>query len=489
MLSAPPRLVVAGTGGDSGKTLVTLGLAAAWRQAGLVVSGFKKGPDYIDAAWLSRATNRPARNLDTWIMGEEGVLRSFGENSVGTDIAIVEGNRGVLDGFLGHSTAALATLIGAPVVLVIDVTKVTRTAAAFVAGVRALSPETRIAGVIANRIGGSRHAQEVKRAIEEETGVPVVGAIPKLSGADPLPDRHLGLVPPEEHRRMEEVVGNLGAIARDHVDLENLIDLVRTESAVLDLPAVRETGLRETGLRETGLRELGVTGESVRVGVFQDSAFTFYYPENLEALVAAGAELVPVSSLSDAELPDVDLLYLGGGFPETHAEALSANRSLLQSVRGAAERGLPIYAECGGLIYLSRSVRFEGRQTKFCGVLDIDIEVHARPQGHGYSEMVADRANPFFPEGTALRGHEFHYSAISAGAEKSNFAFTVRRGAGSFDGRDGITRRNVLATWLHLHALGSPTWAPALVRRARRYADDRRSVSAKAHVSNVVASQ
>jgi cobyrinic acid a,c-diamide synthase len=318
MFSAPPRLVVAGTGGDSGKTLVTLGLAAAWRQAGLVVSAFKKGPDYIDAAWLSRATNRPARNLDTWIMGEGGVLRSFGRSSAGADIAIVEGNRGVLDGFEGHSTAALADLIGAPVVLVIDVTKVTRTAAAFVAGVRALSPETRIAGVIANRIGGSRHAQEVKRAIEEETGVPVVGAIPKLSGADPLPDRHLGLVPPEEHRRMEEVVGNLGVIARDHVDLENLIDLVRTESAVLDLPAVREPE---------------EPGESVRVGVFQDSAFTFYYPENLEALEAAGAELVSISSLTDTQLPDVDLLYLGGGFPEERASDLSGNVRMRKAVR------------------------------------------------------------------------------------------------------------------------------------------------------------
>ncbi len=473
MSDAPGKLVVAGTGGDSGKTLVTLGLATAWRQAGLVVSAFKKGPDYIDASWLSRATDRPARNLDTWIMGEEEVLRSVRRNSAGTDIAIVEGNRGILDGFEGHSTAALSRLIKAPVILVIDVTKVTRTAAAIVAGVKALSPETALAGVIANRVGGSRHAQEVTRAIEEETGVPVVGAIPRLSGTDPLPDRHLGLVPPEEHRRMGEVVRRLGVIARDHVDLDHLIDLARTSGAIPELPpdhpAVR-------------------SGTPVRIGVFRDSAFTFYYPENLEALEDAGAELVPISSLSDTRLPDVDLLYLGGGFPETHAGALSGNQGLMRSVRREARAGLPVYAECGGLIYLCRSVRFEGESTELCGVFDLDIEVHTRPRGHGYAEMVVDRENPFFPEGTVLRGHEFHYSKIVGGTLPSQFAFTVRRGAGGQDGRDGITKRNVLATWLHLHALGTPAWASALVRRARKVATERRAVSANAPGTNFVTS-
>jgi len=473
MLEAPPRLVVAGTGGDSGKTLVTLGLAAAWRQAGLVVSAFKKGPDYIDAAWLSRATNRPARNLDTWIMGEGGVLHSISRHSAGTDVAIVEGNRGILDGFQGHSTARLARLIKAPVVLVIDVTKVTRTAAAIVAGVKALSPETDLAGVIANRVGGSRHAREVTRAIEQETGVPVVGAIPKLKGADPLPDRHLGLVPPEEHRRMDDVVRRLGVVARDHVDLDNLIDLARTSGEVLVDPSLRERDL---------------TGGLARIGVFQDSAFTFYYPENLEALAAEGAELIPISSLADEKLPDVDLLYLGGGFPETHAGELSANRGLMQAVRKAAEDGLPIYAECGGLIYLCRSVCFRGERTELCGVFDIDIEVHARPKGHGYAEMEVSRDNPFFTKGTVLRGHEFHYSGISAGAEDGAFAFTVRRGTGSFDGRDGLVKRNVLATWLHLHALGTPAWAPALVRSARQHANTRGTVSANAPDASFVSS-
>jgi cobyrinic acid a,c-diamide synthase len=474
---------VAGTGGDSGKTLVTLGLAAAWRQAGLVVSAFKKGPDYIDAAWLCLATDRPARNLDTWIMGEEGVRRSIDRHSAGTDITIVEGNRGILDGFQGHSTASLAKLIQAPVFLVIDVTKVTRTAAAFVAGVKALSPETVLAGVIANRVGGSRHAQEVKHAIEAETGVPVVGSIPRQKGPDPLPDRHLGLVPPEEHRRRLQVVQGLGVLAREHVDLERIFDLAVTHRATPDLPSGPRS--REAASRDGGTAGAGST---VRAGVFRDSAFTFYYPENLEALEAAGAELVMISSLSDPRLPEIDCLYLGGGFPETHAGRLSANRSMLQSVRDAAEAGLPVYAECGGLIYLCRSVLHEGRRTGLSGVFDLDIEVHRQPQGHGYAEMEVSGTNPFFAEGTVLRGHEFHYAGISSGAEDGTFAFTVRRGAGGQGGRDGLTKRNVLATWLHLHALGTPAWASALVGRARRHAALRRTVSANAAGTSCAAS-
>jgi len=456
MSEVRPRLVVAGAAGDSGKTLVSLGAAAAWRNAGFTVSAFKKGPDYIDAAWLSRAAGRPARNLDAWIMGDRRCRDSFLRRSADADVSVVEGNRGLLDGWEGHSTAALARALDAPVLLVLDVTKVTRTAAAIVAGCRTLEPGLRLAGVVANRIGGSRHAREVRRAIEETTGVPVLGAIPRLGGHTPLPDRHLGLVPPEEHGRMEEVVDRLAGALGEHVDLGALLDLARSAPAMEGradpVPPPPRPG--------------------VRIGVFRDSAFTFYYPENLEALEAHGAEVVPVSALEDPGLPDVDLLYLGGGFPETHAAALAGNRPMLESVRRAASRGLPVYAECGGLIYLARSVRFEGRRAELSGVLDVDVEVAAKPQGHGYAEMVVREENPFFAPGTVLRGHEFHYSRIEA-PDAPRFAFDVRKGVGSMDRRDGIVAGNVLASWLHLHALGCPDWAPALVERARRYAESR----------------
>ncbi|MHC4472937.1 MAG: cobyrinate a,c-diamide synthase, partial [Planctomycetota bacterium] len=379
MSDGPPRLVVAGTGGDSGKTLVSLGLVGALRRSGRQVAAFKKGPDYIDAAWLTRAAGRPARNLDAWIMGVEAVKRSFLRHAEDADVCVVEGNRGLFDGLEGTSTAALARSIDAPVVLVLNLTKVTRTVAAFVAGVPVIDPDVRLAGVILNRVGGVRHEREAREAVEQATGVPVLGAIPRLDGPNLLPDRHLGLVPPSEHERMDEVVDRLAQVIREHADLETLLDLSRAAGpAAPPCPAAQP--------RPGGSR--------VRVGVFRDAAFTFYYPENLEALEEEGAELVPVSPLADPELPDVDLLYVGGGFPETHATDLASNRSMNRSVRAAAADGLPIFAECGGLIYLSRSVEFEGRRWPLSGVLDVDTEVRRTPQGHGYAEAVVSRPNP-----------------------------------------------------------------------------------------------
>jgi len=454
MTVAPPRLVVAGVGGDSGKTLVSLGLVSAWRRDGLDVAAFKKGPDYIDAAWLTRAAARPARNLDTWLMGYEEVLRSFARHAGRADVAVVEGNRGLLDGLDGTSTAALAVTLGAPVLLVLDVTKVTRTAAAFVAGCKTLAPGVRIAGVIANRVGGARHENQVRSAIEEETGIPVLGAIPKLRDENLLPDRHLGLVPPEEHDRMVEVVRRLGEVIRERTDLDRLLEAARSAGpldAVPDAPALRDEG------------------PPVRIGVFKDPAFTFYYPENLESLAALGATIVPVSALDDPLLPEIDLLYIGGGFPETHAAALSGNRSLIDSVRAAVRDGLPVYAECGGLIYLSRSVTWRGRTAEMTGVLGVDIEVMERPQGHGYAEMVVDAANPFFAPGTVLRGHEFHYSRLTA-APEDRTVLSVRRGKGSYEGRDGLVTGNVFAAWNHLHATATPEWATAVMAAARRRA-------------------
>jgi cobyrinic acid a,c-diamide synthase len=452
--------VVAGAGGDSGKTLVSLGLASAWRQAGLDVAAFKKGPDYIDAAWLSRAAARPARNLDTWLMGEAGVLRSFARHAHDADVSVVEGNRGLLDGLDGTSTAALALTLDAPVLLVLDVTKVTRTAAAFVAGCRALAPDVRIAGVIANRVGGTRHESEVRRAIEGETGVPLLGAVPKLaprSGDRPLlPDRHLGLVPPEEHDRMVEVVRRLGEVIGEKTDLGSLLEAARSAGPLDPVPDAPGAG--------------GATpaaADPVRVGVFMDSAFTFYYPENLESLADAGAVIVPVSALDDRSLPEVDLLYIGGGFPETHAADLSGNRSLIDSVTAAVSDGLPVYAECGGLIWLSRSVTYRGKVAAMAGILGVDIVIEERPQGHGYAEMVVDDANPFFAPGTVLRGHEFHYSRLAGPPQRARTVMSVRRGKGSWEARDGLVLGNVFAAWNHLHARATPEWAPALLAAAR----------------------
>jgi len=453
--------LIAGTGGDSGKTLVTLGLAAAWRREGVVVAPFKKGPDYIDSAWLTLAAGRKARNLDLWMMTADAVLRSFTSYAVSTGVNLIEGNRGLYDGVDVHrtnSTATLAKLLASPVVLVVPVVKVTRTAAAFVLGMKQFDPAVNIAAVIINRVGTERQSMVVKRAIIEETGLPVLGIIRKLR-SDLLPGRHLGLVTPQEHTRAAESVAFAAGLARDNIDLDRLWEIAHRTSP-MESPGRMEH-------RKTGTRK------GLRIGYFKGSAFTFYYPENVESLMGLGADLVAVDPLECRDLPDVDALYIGGGFPETHAVKLTRNDAFLRSVREAAVGGLPIWAECGGLIFLARSMLWRGDDYPMAGILPVDVEFSAKPCGHGYQSVEVDADNPFVERGKILRGHEFHYSRVRSGFDLPT-AFKVLRGVGLGGGRDGLVRGNVLASYLHLHSLGTPEWALGLVGAAQKYREMKR---------------
>ena len=465
--------MVAGLSGDAGKTLVALGLALAFRRRGLEVQGFKKGPDYIDAAWLSWATGRPARNLDTWMAGFDAVRGRFRAAALRDGLNLVEGNRGVFDGVDAegtHSTAALARALDAPVVLVVPVRKTTRTAAAPVLGCLRMDPALRVAGVILNQVAGTRHETVAREAIEKICGVPVLGAIPHVDEASLLPGRHLGLVTPSEHRAADSLADRLEALVSGHVDVERVNELCGS-------------GEFGTGRRSGRPGPTALEGSRPRVviGYFRDSAFSFYYPENLEALESLGARLVPISSLAAPALPrGLDALYVGGGFPETHAARLSANRGLLDSIAAEASRGLPIYAECGGLMLLAREITWQGQAHPMAGVLPFDVEVLARPQGHGYSQLRVDRPNPFFPVGAVLKGHEFHYSRVARNQEAVNpesrtpspelSVCAVERGTGLGGGRDGVVINNVWASYVHLHADGAPGWAPAVIQAARRLA-------------------
>ncbi len=448
-----PRIVVAGLAGDTGKTLVSLGVAAVLESHGLRVAPFKKGPDFIDAQWLGRVVGRTARNLDTFLMPNEAIFRSLSRAASEADIAVVEGNRGLFDGMDAkgsHSTAQLSKLIGAPVVLVVDTTKATRTVAAQVIGCRALDPEVRLAGVILNRVGTSRQEALIRQAVSEEAGVPVLGAIPRLS-MEHLPSRHLGLVTSLEHPTAREALGKVKEIIEQHVDVEALREIAGEAS---QLPEAR------------GEIEETPVGDRVRIGVLQDKAFSFYYPENLEALQTAGGELVSISPLEDEDFPDVDALYAGGGFPEVHAAELSRNESFREKLARRIGEGLPVWAECGGLMYLSRYLVQNGTEHRMVGALPVAVEQMPRPQGHGYVRVRVDGANPFFENGTELIGHEFHYSRI---CDKSpvETVLDVERGVGLGDGRDGIRAGSVVAGYTHLHALGTPEWAPGLVKAAR----------------------
>jgi cobyrinic acid a,c-diamide synthase len=460
-----PRLVIAGLAGDSGKTLVTLGLARAFVERGLRVAPYKKGPDYIDAAWLEAATGEAGRNLDTFLMD----ARALGEGlarGAAADLLLVEGNRGLFDGLDSegrHSTAELAKRMGAPVILVLDVTKMTRTAAALVAGCKALDPQVPLAGIVLNRVGTARHEKIVREAIAGAGGPPVLGAIPRLKGSW-LPGRHLGLVTAAEHPRREEALQAVAAAVSRHVDLQAVLDLSRSATPAR-FPASSPPP----------------TGSVARIGVLRDEALSFYYPENLEALQACGAELVTVSPLREPGLPELDGLYFGGGFPEVHVSRLAANGSLREAVRDAAGAGMPIYAECGGLMYLARELIVDGVSHPMAGVLDLVVEQTARPVGHGYVEAEVERPNPFFPPTTKLRGHEFHYSRILSGDHAAASCLRLRRGEGTGGGRDGIAVGSVWASYLHVHALGTPSWAVTFASLARSWRADRNRGTVRRH--------
>ncbi|MBN2241581.1 MAG: cobyrinate a,c-diamide synthase [Acidobacteria bacterium] len=449
-----PRLMLAGISGDCGKTLVSLGLAAAWRRRGIPVVPFKKGPDYIDPAWLGIAAGKRARNLDTWMMGSGAVVESFVRHAAGDGINLIEANRGLYDGEDArgtHSSAELAKLLQVPVVVVVPAVKVTRTLAALVLGLRSLDRDVPLAGVILNRVATPRQEALIRSAIEESTDVPVLGAIGRITG-ELLASRHLGLVTPEEFGQGRGSIERAADIVEQSVDIEKLFRIAEKTEPI----EARERTPETTFAPRPGLR----------IGVFRSSAFTFYYPENLEAIDRHRAMQVPVDPIGDHALPDkLDALYIGGGFPETHAALLSANESFRHSVLRAAHRGLPVWAECGGLIFLCRSVDWQGRRFPMAGVFPVDIVLDPKPAGHGYEEVEVDGPNPFLAPGTRLRGHEFHYSRLEAPGAVDTI-FKVKRGVGTGNGRDGLIYKNVVATYLHLHALGSACWVEGLLRAA-----------------------
>lgn len=457
-----PRVFIAGLRGGAGKTTLSLGIIAAFRRLGKSVAPFKKGPDYIDAGWLALAAGRPCYNLDTFLVSRADALSSFHAHSRPDDIAVIEGNRGLYDGIdvEGHtSSAEVAKLLKAPVVLCVDATKMTRTAAAIIGGCAGFDPEVRLRGVILNRVAGPRHEAILRECIEHHCGIPVLGAVPKLD-AHHFPERHMGLVPTPEHAGAVEALAAAATVAERYLDMAALERLAREAGPCPPPDSVAPAVESPTG------------ADRPRIGVLRDAAFQFYYPDNIEALERAGAETVFLSAFSDDRLPPLDGLYIGGGFPETHAAALGENRGLLRDLRERAASGMPIYAECGGLMYLGEALVIEGRTYPMSGVLPVVFGLAPRPQGLGYTVVTVERENPYFPVGTELRGHEFRYSKVLEWrGDAADMVFGMRRGTGFVGSRDGLRYKRVLATYTHIHALGVPAWAPALVANARAYRD------------------
>ena len=452
-------IVVAALRGGSGKTLISIGIIAAFKEHGNRVAPFKKGPDYIDAGWLALAAGRPCYNLDTFLITKETTLKTYHYYTLNTDIAIIEGNRGLYDGIDPEgktSTAELAKLLNIPVILCVDCTKSTRTMAAAILGCLNFDPQTMIKGVILNRVAGKRHEKNLRNSIEHYCGIPVLGAMPKL-GRQYFPERHMGLVPTPEHDWAKESIKNAAKIIKKYIDLKALSDIAHQTTPTAS-PAPFENKIP----KNLNFRP--------KIGVFRDAAFQFYYPENIESLERAGAEIIFVSPLAEKPLPEIDALYIGGGFPESHAEKLAQHVEFRNELYSRAEDGLPIYAECGGLMYLGKELVLGDSSYPMTGILPIVFGFSKKPQGHGYTIASVKKKNPFFKIGTTLRGHEFHYSKVLKwDGDDTDLVFRMEKGTGFLNKMDGVCYKNILASYTHIHALGTPVWAETMVKNAIAY--------------------
>ena len=457
-MSRTKGIVIAGLSGGAGKSVVSVGLTAAWARAGRSIAPFKKGPDYIDAGWLQCGAGRNCYNLDPYLVSRELIISSFAQRSKGADLALIEGNRGLYDGVTargGFSTADLAFTLDMPVLLVVNCSKTTRTIAAMVLGCMKLDERINIAGVVLNQVATKRQINLITEAVEHYCNIPVVGTVPRMK-QDIFPMRHLGMIPHQEYD------GSTAAINFLADTTEKNIDMARVESLMKELPDYPEQG--STDLLTTP------DSRDIKIGILQDAAFQFYYPENLAALERCGAELIPINAIKDQSLPEIDGLYIGGGFPETSARELAANAPFRQSVRDAVENGLPVYAECGGLIYLGSSITLDEQEYPLTGVFPVKFTMSAKPQAHGYSIFTVKKENPFYPIGLQVKGHEFRYSIVSDWpGTPDELTLQMTRGTGFTNKQDGLTYKNTLALYTHIHAEGTPEWAKGLVAKCQQF--------------------
>ena len=452
-----PRIVIAGTHSGVGKTTVTMGLIAALRRRGLTVQPFKVGPDYIDPSHLEHAAGRPARNLDTWLLRPELVRAVFEQASRTANVSVIEGVMGCFDGYGAAtdrgSTAEVAKLLKAPVILVVDGSHMARSAAALVAGYRTFDPDVSLLGVSFNRVS-DRHFQLLRQALRGVRRVAALGYVPR-DEAITIPERHLGLVPAQEATRFAQRLDRLAHVISTTVDLDCVVRMATRAVRLPDTPAPWDRRPR--------------SAPAVRIGLARDQAFHFYYQENLDLLRAGGAELVPLSPLTDDSLPDgLDALYLGGGFPEVFARQLAANQPLRRSLKRAVDAGLPTYAECGGLMYLTqRLIDLEGRSHPMVGLLPGAIRMTTRLQPFGYATIIPRRPSILARTHDRIKGHEFHYSTWEHPLTQHEAAYTVVRRKEQRP--EGFVRKNLLASYLHVHFLTNTRWARRFVDSASRW--------------------
>ncbi len=464
------RIYISAAHKSSGKTTLSIGLCAAFHKQGLIVQPFKKGPDYIDPLWLSKASERSCHNLDFNTQSHHEILSTLQHYGQGADINIIEGNLGLYDGMAldgSDSNAAVAKLTKSPVVLVIDTRGVTRGVAPLLLGYQQFDKDIEIAGVIYNMSNGGRHEEKLRAVTKEYTDIPVLGVVKK----NPLmvvDERHLGLMPSNESKVASQKITDIGNIVADSVDLAALMTVANLAKTLTDI-------------KPLNLNKL-TSGKKLRLGICEDSAFGFYYAGDKSALKQAGAELISFSPISDQKLPEhLDGLFIGGGFPETHMDQLTQNTSMRESIYQAIENGLPTYAECGGLMYLTQNLYWNEQSAQMVGIIPANAEMHDKPQGRGYVKLEETNAMPWEKhqarqddgqhQHQIINAHEFHYSSIDdvkAMNSKGEFAYKVHRGFGITGEHDGWVYKNLLANYSHLRDTDSYHWASRFIAFVRK---------------------
>jgi cobyrinic acid a,c-diamide synthase len=447
---------------SSGKTTVSIGLARALVERGVDLQTFKKGPDYIDPLWLSAASGRACYNLDFFTQSRAEIRSCYSGRMAGREMAIIEGNKGLYDGLDldgSNSNAALAVFLSVPVVLVINCRGMTRGIAPLLLGYQAFDPQVRFAGVILNQVGGSRHERKLREVVEHYTDIPVLGALQADTRLQ-IDERHLGLIPSNESVSSETMIANLAQAVHQSIDLDRLVRIAGEAAPVSHTPSPQNA-------------PYSAPPAAVRIGIAQDKAFGFYYPDDLERMRQLGAELIPFDTLNDSRLPAVDGLFIGGGFPETAMQALEANSDIRSAIADFIEAGGPVYAECGGLIYLTRSLSWRGKRCRMVGLVPADTVMHEKPQGRGYVRL-RDRGNGPWPASTrppadgVIHAHEFHYSSLSGfTGDQRQFAYQVLRGTGIDGQNDGYFYKNLLASYTHMRNVGDNDWVERFVAQVR----------------------
>jgi len=463
-MSKIPRIIIAGTHSGVGKTTIVTGLLAVLKGQGLIVQSYKVGPDYIDPGYHQLASGKVAHNLDTWLVPTDKLVPIFSKTAVGNDLVIVEGVMGLYDGGRQgvSSTAAIAKLLKAPVVLVIDAKSMGESAAAIALGYKMYDPDVNVVGVIINRLGSASHQQMVTEALER-IHIPVLGCMYRNEGIS-MPERHLGLTPVAEHNAQDMIAElceqiskqvNVGEIISIANNAPELYTTMENLSTIPKLPPV------------------------VRIGVAHDEAFSFYYPESLEVLKTMGADIIPFSPLNDTHLPNVDGLLFGGGFPEMFVSQLAANVSMRQSIAKMCKAGMPVYAECGGFMYLTKKMMdFDGKEYEMVGVISASCSMQSKLQTVGYIEATALTDNVLCIAGDCMRGHEFHFSLMdnedSAKPFPWAFEFKKVRTGAVYPG--GYASGNILASYLHMHFAGHEQAAGRFINKCREFKSERNNL-------------